>query len=89
MCRWRRGRAELDVYVIRARNRAKDFQLYLYIKLCVYACIIVWLALSLWWGMAQFLDENPRHFLQMLKNYSPVQHHIKIAEQMLSRWFRR
>ena len=74
---------------MRARNRAKDFQLYLYIKLGVYACIVLWLALSLWSGLAQFLDENPRHFLQMIKTYSPLQHHIQIAEHLLSKWFRR
>ena len=72
--------------MLRYRNRVKELRLYLQLKLIGYTLLLVWLVASLWMGLAQFLDENPGHILNLFKYWTPFRTHVDIVTHLVQGW---
>lgn len=79
---WRRGRATLGVMTLRSKNLAKETRLYIYVKIAAYCVLMLWLCLSLYSSLWQFLDENPSHVLNLFRYWVPFAHHVEIIKNI-------
>ena len=83
---WRRGKAIITVNALRTRNATKEVKLYINVKVTAYVIMMVWLGLSLYFSLWQFLDENPAHILNIIKHWAPLRHQMEILQHFAQRW---